>query len=151
MLKAKDIMTASPITLTPETDIVTAVKTLLDNKINGVPVLEGEKLVGVLTQSDLVAQQKELQLPSFFTLLDGVFPLASYEELDKEMQKISAIVVGQAMTSNPTFVSPEADLTQIATIMAEQKLYTLPVVNEGKLVGVVGKEDVLRTLVEQGQ
>lgn len=147
MLKATDIMTTTAITLTPDTDIATAVKTLLDNKINGVPVMDGDKLVGVLTQSDLVAQQKELQLPSFFTLLDGVFPLASYEDLDKEMQKISAIVVSQAMTSDPTFVSPDAEVTQIATIMAEQKLYTLPVMDGETLVGVVGKEDVLRTLV----
>ncbi len=151
MLKAKDIMTPSPITLTPETDIITAVKTLLENKINGVPVMDGDKLMGVLTQSDLVAQQKELQVPSFFTLLDGVFPLASYDDLDKEVEKISATVVGQAMTVDITTITPETEIMQIATIMAEQKLYTLPVVDNGRLVGVVGKEDVLRTLVRQGQ
>lgn len=151
MLKAKDIMTATPITLTPDTDIATAVKTLLKNKINGVPVLDGDKLVGVLTQSDLVAQQKELQMPSFFTLLDGVFPLASYEDLDKEVAKISATMVGQAMTTDPVTVAPETELMQVATIMAEKKLYTLPVMDGEKLVGVVGKEDVLRTLVAQGQ
>lgn len=149
MQKARDIMTTTPITLAPDADIATAVKTLLENKINGVPVMENDVLIGVLTQSDLVAQQKELQLPSFFTLLDGVFPLSSYEELDREMEKISAIVVRQAMTSDPTTITPETELMEIATIMAEEKLYTLPVMEDGALVGVVGKEDVLRTLVRQ--
>lgn len=149
MLKAKDIMTDKAITLKPETDIVNAVKTLLDNKINGVPVVEEDgSVVGVLTQSDLVAQQKELKLPSFFTLLDGVFPLSSYEELDKQLQKISAIVVREAMTPAPSTVTPDTEIAQIATIMADKKLYTLPVVDNGKLVGVVGKEDILRTLVQ---
>jgi CBS domain-containing protein len=149
MLKAKDIMTEKAITLKPDTDIVSAVKTLLENKINGVPVVEDDgSVIGVLTQSDLVAQQKELKLPSFFTLLDGVFPLSSYEELDKQLQKISAIVVREAMTPAPATVTPETKIAQIATIMADKKLYTLPVVENGKLIGVVGKEDVLRTLVQ---
>jgi len=151
MLKAKDIMTENAITLKPETDIVNAVKTLLENKINGVPVVdESGSVIGVLTQGDLVAQQKELKLPSFFTLLDGVFPLSSYEELDKQLQKISAIIVREAMTSNPATVSPETSIAELATIMADEKLYTLPVVENEKLVGVVGKEDILRTLVQHG-
>ncbi len=148
MLTAKDIMTTDCITLTPDTDISTAAKTLLDNNINGAPVLDGNKVVGVLCQSDLVAQQKKITLPSFFTLLDGVFPLSSHEELDKEMAKIAALTVGEAMTAAPTFITPETSIEDVATMMANEKLYTLPVVEDDKLVGVVGKEDVLKTLVK---
>lgn len=148
MLKAKDIMTTQCITLTPDTDIVTAAKTLLENKINGAPVLENGQLVGILCQSDLVAQQKKVTLPSFFTLLDGVFPLSSHDELEKEMTKIAALKVSEAMTPAPTFITPDTAIEDIATMMANEKLYTLPVVMDDKLVGVVGKEDVLRTLLE---
>jgi len=148
MLKAKDIMTTSCITLTPETDITTAAKTLLEKKINGAPVIEDGKVVGVLCQADLVAQQKKVTLPSFFTLLDGVFPLSSHEELEREMKKISALKVGEAMTPAPTFISPETSIEDIATTMANEKLYTLPVIDKDKLVGVVGKEDVLKTLLQ---
>ncbi|WP_207262159.1 CBS domain-containing protein [Desulfovibrio sp. Huiquan2017] len=148
MLKAKDIMTTECITLTPETDIATAAKVLLDKKINGAPVLDDGKVVGVLCQSDLVAQQKKITLPSFFTLLDGVIPLSSHDELDREMTKIAALKVGDAMTAAPTFVQPETSIEDVATLMANQKLYTLPVIENGKLVGVVGKEDVLKTLLK---
>lgn len=148
MLKAKDIMTTECITLTPETDIATAAKVLLDKKINGAPVLDDGKVVGVLCQSDLVAQQKKITLPSFFTLLDGVIPLSSHDELDREMTKIAALKVGDAMTAAPTFVQPETSIEDVATLMANQKLYTLPVIEDGKLVGVVGKEDVLKTLLK---
>lgn len=148
MMKAKDIMTTNCITLTPDTDIATAAKTLLDNKINGAPVVDDGKVVGVLCQADLVAQQKKVTLPSFFTLLDGVFPLSSHDDLEKEMKKIAALTVSEAMTPAPTFISPETGIEDIATLMANEKLYTLPVMDNGALVGVVGKEDVLKTLLE---
>jgi len=148
MLKAKDIMTTKCITLTPDTDIATAARTLLENKINGAPVMDGGEVVGVLCQSDLVAQQKKVTLPSFFTLLDGVFPLSSYDQLEKEMTKISALKVAEAMTPAPTFINPETTIEDIATMMANEKLYTLPVLLDGTLVGVVGKEDVLKTLLQ---
>lgn len=148
MLKAKDIMTTECITLTPETDIATAAKTLIEKKINGAPVMDNDEVVGVLCQSDLVAQQKKVTLPSFFTLLDGVFPLSSHDELEKEMTKITAMTVGEAMTPAPTFITPDTVMEDIATMMANEKLYTLPVLEDGKLVGVVGKEDVLKTLLQ---
>lgn len=148
MLKAKDIMTTATIVLTPDTDIITAAKALIDNKINGAPVVEDGQVVGVLCQADLIAQQKKITLPSFFTLLDGVFPLSSHEELEKEMKKISALKVNEAMTPAPTFISSETTIEDIATMMANEKLYTLPVIDDGKLTGVVGKEDVLKTLLQ---
>ncbi len=148
MLKAKDIMTTQCITLTPDTEISAAAKILLENKINGAPVVENDEVIGVLCQADLVAQQKKVTLPSFFTLLDGVFPLSSHEELEREMTKISALKVAEAMTPAPIFITPDTSIEDLATMMANEKLYTLPVLDEGKLVGVVGKEDVLKTLLQ---
>jgi len=148
VLKAKDIMTKECITLSPDTDISAAARLLIDNKINGAPVIDADgRVVGVLCQADLVAQQKKITLPSFFTLLDGVFPLSSHDELEREITKISALKVGDAMTSSPVSVTPETGLDDIATMMANKKLYTLPVIEGGRLVGVVGKEDVLKTLL----
>ncbi|ADU62753.1 MAG: CBS domain-containing protein [Pseudodesulfovibrio sp.] len=149
MLKAKDIMTAKCITLTPDTDIATAARVLLENKINGAPVIDEKgTVVGVLCQADLVAQQKKITLPSFFTLLDGVFPLSSHDELEREITKIAALKVAEAMTAAPTVIAPDTGIDDIATMMANKKLYTLPVLDNGRLVGVVGKEDVLKTLLK---
>lgn len=147
MLKAKDIMTTDCITLSPDTDIATALRTLLDNRINGAPVVDDGLVVGVLCQSDLVAQQKKAPLPTFFTLLDGMIPLTSPEKMERELHKIAAMQVGDAMTPAPTFITPDTTIEDIATMMTNEKLYTLPVVEDGKLVGVVGKEDVLKTLI----
>ena len=148
MLKVKDIMTREVITVSPETEIVQATKLLLENRINGVPVTdETGKLVGILCQSDLIAQQKKLPIPSFFTLLNGLIPLISKKNIEKQVQKIAAITVAQAMTPNPVTVQPDINIEEVAALMVDRNFHTIPVVDEGELVGIVGKEDMLRALV----
>jgi len=148
MLKAKDIMSEELITVTPATPVIEAARILLEKRINGLPVVdEAGRLVGIICQSDLVAQQKRFPIPSVFNLLDGLIPISSPKGLEKEMQKIAASRVAEAMSSNPETVNPEASLEEIATLMVSKGFHTLPVVERGKLVGIIGKEDVLRTLL----
>ena len=148
MLKAKDIMSEELITVTPATPVIEAARILLEKRINGLPVLdEAGRLVGIICQSDLVAQQKRFPIPSVFNLLDGLIPISSPKLLEKEMQKIAASRVAEAMSSNPETVNPETSLEEIATLMVSKGFHTLPVVERGKLVGIIGKEDVLRTLL----
>ena len=147
MLSARDIMTTEVITVRPETEIVEATRLLLEKHINGLPVVDDKgKLVGILCQSDLIVQQKKLPLPSFFTFLDGFIPLTSMKQLEKEIQKAVATTVSQAMTRDPVTVRPDTGLNSVAALMVDKNFHTLPVVEGGKLVGIVGKEDVIRTL-----
>ncbi|MDH4205603.1 MAG: CBS domain-containing protein [Desulfobacteraceae bacterium] len=152
MIKVKDIMTKKLITVSPETEIVHATKLLLENRINGVPVTdETGKLVGILCQSDLIAQQKKLPVPSFFTFLDGLITLTSMKQFEKQVQKIAAITVAQAMTPNPIAVRPDTGIEEVAALMVDNNFHTIPVVDEGDLVGIVGKEDILRTLIPRSK
>ena len=148
MIKAKDIMTTEIITVSPETEVAKAANLLLEKRINGVPVVDtAGELVGILCQSDLIAQQKSIPIPSLFTLLDGYISLTTSKRMDKEVEKIAATKVAEAMTANPVVVDPETDIEKIAALMVEKNYHTLPVIDAGKLVGILGKEDVLRTLI----
>jgi CBS domain-containing protein len=148
MLKVKDIMTTDLLTVTPETEVTQAARLLVDKRINGIPVVDGDgRLQGILCQSDLIVQQKSFPLPSFFTLLDGIIPLKSRDAMEAEIKKIAAVTVSEAMTPDPVSVNPEDSMQTVANLMVEKKYHTLPVVEDGKLVGVVGKADVLRTLL----
>ena len=150
MTTAKDIMTSEVITISPETEVAQAAKLLLTKRINGVPVVnDSGELVGILCQSDLIIQQKNIPLPSLFTFLDGFIPLTSSKNLDKEVEKIAATKVSDAMTADPVTVNPDTEIEEIATLMVEKSYHTLPVVDGDKLVGVVGKEDVLKTLISE--
>ena len=148
MLKGKDIMTKDVITVSPDTEILVATKILLEKHINGVPVLDDAgNLVGILCQSDLIVQQKKIPTPSLFTLLNGFIPLTSQKKIEKEVQKIAATTVAQAMTRNPVVVHPDTTIEAVAALMVDSSYHTLPVMDEGKLIGIIGKEDVLRTLM----
>ncbi|MEE4362793.1 MAG: CBS domain-containing protein [Desulfotignum sp.] len=147
MKKASDIMETNIICVTPDTDIPKAVGILLDNHINGVPVVnDKEELVGILCQSDLIFQQKEMPVPPIFTILDSIFPLSSSKKIDEEFRKIAATTVAQAMAKDVVSVSPDTPVSEIASLMVEKHFHTIPVVKDKKLVGIIGKEDVLKTL-----
>jgi CBS domain-containing protein len=151
MLNADEIMTRDVITVNPGMEILEAAKILLGNHINGAPVVDSEgNLLGIICQSDLIAQQKKLPIPSLFTFLDGLIPLSSAKQMEKEVGKIAAITVEQAMTRNPVTVKPDTGIEAMAGLMVDSSFHTLPVVKSGKLVGIVGKEDVLRTIISSG-
>ena len=150
MLKASDIMTKEVITVSPDTEIANAAKILLEKRINGLPVVDAfGRLVGILCQSDLVVQQKSIPIPSVFTLLESFIPLTSMKRIDKEVEKIAALTVKQAMTPNPVTIGPDTDIEEVARLMVDKKYHTLPVVEGDKVVGIVGKEDVLKTLLSE--
>ena len=148
MITVKDIMTTDLITVTPDMDIARAAKILLDNRINGVPVLDDSgRLVGLLCQSDLITQQKKLPIPTLFTFLDGLIRLTSMKQLEKQVGKIAALTVSEAMTPKPVTVKPDTGLETVAALMVDSNFHTLPVLEDSELVGIIGKEDVLRTLL----
>ena len=152
MTTARDIMTTEVITLSPETDIIQAARVLLDKGINGAPVVDKSgRLTGILCQSDLIFQQKKFPLPSVFTLLDMIIPLSSSRQLEKEVSKIAALTVAEAMTKDPVTVAPDTDLETIAELMVDKNFHTLPVLENNRLVGVIGKEDILKTLFAAGK
>lgn len=142
-------MTTEVITVSPDTEIVKAAKIMMDKRINGIPVVDKGRLVGILCQSDLIAQQKKFPVPSLFTFLDGYISLTSEKHLEKEIQKIAATTVEQAMTPNPVTVAPDTPIDEVATLMVDKNFHTLPVVTEDELIGVVGKEDVLKLLIPE--
>lgn len=148
MRTAKDIMTTPAITISPETDITEAAKILLDKDINGLPVVDDSgRLVGIICQSDLVRMQKSLPIPSLFTLLDGFVPLSSAAQMEAEVKRIAASRVADAMTTKVVSIAPDTGVDDIAALIVDKKFHTLPVLDQGKLLGVVGKSDVLRTLL----
>ena len=148
MLKAKDIMTTKIITVYPETEITQAASLLLKEHINGLPVVDKDGFLrGIICQSDLIMQQEKIPLPSFFVLLDGAIPLSSPKHIEQEVRKMAAIKVSEAMTADPVTVDAETGLEDIATLMIKHNVHTIPVLDNGHLVGIIGKEDILRTLI----
>ena len=150
MKKAKDIMTRNVLTVSLDTTVSELAELLTVNGINGVPVTDSEgSLLGVVTENDLIFQKKKVHIPTVLNILDSVIYLESPEKMKKEMQKITGTSVKDIYTKPVTTVEKDTPIDEIATIMAEQKIHTIPVIEDGKLVGVLGKGDIIKTLISR--
>jgi CBS domain-containing protein len=146
MNTAADIMTVNPVTVTPGTTLREAAKLLLDGHFNGLPVVEDGKLVGMLTQSDIISMDKKVKSPGFFLMLGGYIPVQIPGQLSRDLQRMAATTVGEIMSPDPFTITPQTTTEEIADIIVEKRYYSLPVVENGKLVGIVGMEDMLKRL-----
>jgi CBS-domain-containing membrane protein len=148
MLTASDIMTRDVLTVRKETPVAELARLLTSNNISGVPVLDDDnQCIAVVTESDLIDQSKKLHIPTVITILDSVFYLENPDKMEAEMKKMSASTVAAICSGLPKTISPETGLDEIATIMAEDNVHTLPVLDNGKLVGIIGKKDIIKTLI----
>jgi len=150
MLYARDIMTREVITVAPEESVSRAADLLESHRISGLPVVGGEgEVVGVITQSDLVQRARDLELPPTISLFDLKLVLETPSQFRRRLEKMLGVTVGQVMTPRPVTLSPETPVPEIAALMARKKVHTLPVVQGGRLVGVIGKIDLIRALGAQ--
>lgn len=149
MLTAREIMAKEIVTVSPDLPVEKLAGVLWENRINGAPVVDGDgMLVGVVTESDLVDQTKKFHIPTVISILDSVIFLDSAKKVEQEISKMTGATVGDICTKNPVSISEETQLDEIATLMAEKNIHTLPVLKDGALVGVVGKSDIIRTLAK---
>ncbi|CAK8717973.1 CBS domain-containing protein [Candidatus Electronema halotolerans] len=150
MLTAKDLMSSNVIAVSLDTPVRELARILADNRISGAPVTDGAgALVGVVTESDLIFQNKKLHLPTAFPILDAFIFLEDPDKMEREMQKMVGTTVADICTRKPVTVREDTPLEEVATLMAEKKVHTLPVLDKaGQLVGVLGKSDLIRMIAE---
>jgi len=146
MLKAKDIMTRDVITVRPDAMIEDLARLLVKHDISGVPVVDEKgTLKGIVTENDLITKNSRLHLPTILRLFDAYIPLGT-GKMEDEIKRIAASKVDQICTREVITVDYEASLEYIATVMTEKKIHLLPVLKEGKLIGIIGKKDLIRGL-----
>jgi CBS-domain-containing membrane protein len=150
MKKAQDIMTTEVITADASMPINDFARLLYENKISGVPVYDAEhRVIGIATESDLIDRNKRVHIPTVVSILDGFVFLESPEKLEKDIKKMAATTVGDICSTELVSVAPETPLDEVATLMAERHVHTLPVMDGEKLAGVIGKTDIIRTMIQQ--
>lgn len=148
MLKAKDIMTESVITVKPTTTIQELAQILIRHKISGVPVTnDAGEIMGIVTENDLISQNKRLHIPTVMRLFDAFVVLERQQTIENEIKKMTAATVAEIYTKKVTTVTPDTSLEVIATIMSEKRVHLIPVVEGSKIKGIIGKMDMLKGII----
>ena len=146
-----EVMTPNPISVNPQTSLQEAIKILAEKKISGLPVKdENGKLVGVISETDLMWQETGVEPPPYIMILDSVIYLQNPARYDKEIHKALGQTVGEVMSDKPITIQRDASLREAAHTMHEKKIRRLPVVDkEDKLVGILTQGDIIRMMAAE--
>lgn len=148
MKTVAEIMTTDIITVTKDTSIRELAELFVTHRVSTLPVLDvNGKLAGLVTESDLVGQTESIHLPKMITLFDWVIYLQSEKTLEKELQRMSGRTVADIYQPDVATLAPTATINEAADIIGSQKANAIPVLDNGKLVGIVARIDIIRTLL----
>jgi CBS-domain-containing membrane protein len=152
MLTAKDIMTRDVLSVRPDTSIEELSSILVKNEISGVPVVDDSgALYGIVTENDLISRNKRLHIPTVVSFLDAAIYLESSKKFEQEVKRLTATRVGDICTRKVVTITEDTTVIDIATIMSEKKVQLLPVLRGGKVVGIVGKRDMVKAVARQAE
>jgi len=146
---AKDIMKTDVITVSEDTTIKEIAQILTDNKISGVPVVNQEgKLVGIVTEGDLLHKEANPRIPKFFGILGAMIYLGGIDQYKEDFKKLAASKASEIMTTEVITVSKNTEIGAIATLMVEHNIKRIPVIENGKIIGIVSRADIIRTIAQ---
>lgn len=147
-LPVANIMTAEVVSVVRSSEVTEVVRLMVEHAISGIPVVEAGRVVGIVTERDIIAQEIEVDVPAYGTFLDAVFRFP-WDKSEEELRHILATTAGQLMSTDVVTVSPSATVRDAASLMYKRRVNPLPVVDErGHLVGIVSRSDIIRLLTE---
>jgi CBS-domain-containing membrane protein len=150
MLTAGDVMTRDVITVKKETTIRELAELFARHRISSAPVVDDNgTMIGIVTETDLIEQDKSLHIPTVISLFDWVIYLESDKKFEKELKKMTGQTVGDIYAQEVETVAPSTPISDVADIMSSRKIHAIPVVEDRKVVGIVARIDLIRTMIRQ--
>src|SRR3972149_886961 len=143
-MKVADVMSRQVEYVRPTDKVERAVLLIFGRDINGVPVCEGKKLVGLITEQDILNKF----FPTIHELIQDTVHEANFETMEEKAATIMSLPVSQMMSKKPTAVKPDTPLLRAQSLMNVKNIGRLPVVDEqGRIIGIISKGDVFRSLI----
>lgn len=133
--------------IAPDTSLADVARTMVEHGLPGLPVIDNGRLVGIVTETDLISQEAAVDVPPVIPFLDALLVADAGRDFDEEMRRVLASTAGELMTAPVYSIRDIATLTETATLMIEEGIGTVPVIGkEGQIVGIVTRSDVVRVI-----
>ena len=146
---ARDIMTTPVVTVAPDMTVKDLAALFREQRVGGVPVVADGRLVGIVTEGDMMAMDADIEYPHWFELFDSVIYLGSQKKFKEQLEKAAAANVEQLMTHRDKVmtVGPDDPARKAATLMVKHHFDRVPVVDEDDtLVGLVTRHDIMKLI-----
>ena len=148
MMKVKEVMQTKVITIPMNTEIKEIARTLCENNISGVPVVDSDgNLVGIVSEGDLLHKETEPKTPHMMTILGEIIFYFGVKKYESDLKKLFALQASEIMTPDVLTIDKESDIGEAATLMVNNKIKCLPVLENGKIIGIVSRMDIIKTLM----
>lgn len=146
-----DVMSRDPIVVRPETPLKEAIQILAERHISGLPVVEQTgKLVGVISETDLMWQEKGVTPPAYIMFLDSVIYLQNPATFERDLHKSLGQTVGEVMTQDAITITEEKPLREAAALMHERNVRRLPVIDKNaQVIGILTRGDIVRAMASE--
>jgi CBS domain-containing protein len=146
--KVEDIMTTEVVSVGPDASVGLIARLMHEKAISGIPVVdEGRRLLGMVTDIDMIVRNTRIEPPAFFPILDGGIPLETTKHFKRRIQHMVGMTAGEVMTEQVLTVGPETTVEALADLMVKRHVNLVPVMEAGRLVGVVARADVIQWMV----
>ena len=144
---AKDIMIKDVITANGKDTLEDVARIFVEKNISGMPVVDDDhKVIGIISEGDLVYQQKPLAQPMFINLFDGILQV-DRKDFWEELNKMAAYEVDQLMSKHVVTAHENTPINEIASLMINKKINRIPIVDDdGRLVGLITRQDIIRNV-----
>jgi CBS domain-containing protein len=144
----RDVMSTSVVTLRPDQAVAEAADVLAADKIGAAPVVDAAGApVGLLRDEDLILSEANVHVPTAISFLGADFVLPSaLHRFEDDLKKAAGATVGDVMTTDFASIGPDEPLEALATLMHDRDVTHVPVVEDGALVGIVARGDLVRHL-----
>lgn len=148
-MKVKDIMTTDVQAVEASTSVKEVATKLVDLGVTGMPVVDGDAVVGIVTEDDLIMKEAKLHIPEYVNVLSSFLYLEDPEDVEMDLKKMLAVTAGDLMTDDVISIRPEASVEELATLFKEHDINPIPVEEDGKLVGIVSRADIVKLLARE--
>ena len=149
-MKTQDIMTRDVVTVKPSAPVSEIARLMVQNNISGIPVVDDAgRLLGVVTERDLIARHARVHFPTYIPLLESIVYVGNRHHFEEELRRALATSAGEIMSSAVATVVPDTDILDVATVMFEKGVNPIPVVEQGRVVGIISWTDLIKLMVRE--